>query len=157
MIKKVLASIIILSLLFTFACDIGSTPTPTPTTASEIVNTVQLASEWEMNQMRIVVNEEDEMSLLLKLDSGDDVDGYFYLEDGEHVNFEITGNSRIYVSKSEDKYGQITSDRFNFTASQAQGTTYSLTFENNTDSPVTVFLEIIYPDTASMYVPVTSE
>jgi hypothetical protein len=157
MAKKILASIIILSLLlFTLGCDkITAQQTSSSTgSSSSIIKTVELASKWQMNQMRIDVKASDELSLLLKLAPGDTADGYYYLEKGKNVNFKIMGSSKLYESKASENNGQVTSDRFSFTASQSHGTTYTLTFLNNTDTQITIFLELIYPATGSMYVPV---
>ncbi len=152
--KKILAAIILLSLLL---AAVGCNQTAAqPTASSTIVKTVELADKWQMNQMRLEVKSDDELQLLLKLAPGDQADGYFYLEKGKSANFSISGSSLLYTSQSPQPYGQITSDRFTFTASQAQGTTYTLAFQNSTDSPITLFLELIYPTTGSVYAPVKS-
>ena len=87
------------------------------------------------------------------------MDGYFYLEKGSDISFQIAGNSQIYESQpAGTKSDTITSDRFSFTASQAQGIAYFLTFNPGSDTRVTnedtVFLEIIYPATGSLSVPI---
>jgi hypothetical protein len=53
----------------------------------------------------------------------------------------------------------VASDRFSFVADRAEGTTYTLTFDNKNGSAAntakaTVFLEVIYPVTGSIFVPV---
>ena len=147
-----------LSLLFTLGC--GNTAEQTKPSSSislETIRTAELASKWHMNQMRIEIGANDKSLLLLKLASGDEVDGYFFMEKGENVGFDITGNSLLYESKAQGALKQVTSDRFTFTASQAQGTTYTLTFQNNADTKVTIFLDLIYPATGSIYAPIKIE
>lgn len=158
MVKNILTAIIMLSLLFTLGCDKTAEQTkPSSSMGLETIRTAELASKWQMNQMRIEGAAGDKLLLLLKLASGDKVDGYFYLEQGKDVGFDITGNSLLYQSKAQGALNQVTSDRFTFTASQAQGTTYTLTFQNNADTKLTIFLELIYPATSSIYVPIKIE
>ncbi len=156
--KKILAAIILLSLLLIIVgCNQTSSQPTAFSTSSTVVKTVELASKWQMTQMRLEVKSNDELQLLLKLAPGDQADGYFYLEKGKAVGFSISGSSLLYTSQAPQPYGQITSDRFTFFATQAQGTTYTLAFRNSTDSPITLFLELIYPSTGSVYAPVKTE
>ena len=155
MTKKILTAIVLLSLILIVAgCNQTSANPTASSRASTIINTVKLAEKWQMNQMRLEIESGSQLQLLLKLNYGDQADGYFYLEKGQTVGFSISGTSLMYTSQSPQPYGPVTSDRFTFTASQAQGTTYTLTFQNSTGSPVTVFLEMIYPSTGSLYTPV---
>lgn len=166
MIKKIVRVVMVLSLIFILGCaeisDLtqgltGSTSPESP----EILKTAQLASKWEMKQMRIEVGAGKEALILLKLDDMDKVDGYFYLEKGDNIDFCITGNSLIYEAQAQEEAGGISSDRFSFVANQAQGNTYTLTFrntaENDTQTKATVFLEIIYPITSSVFIPVDTD
>ncbi len=120
----------------------------------EIVKKADLGTKWTMRQISLELGAGSQMPVLLRLADGDKVDGFFYLEKGNNVDFQITANSLIYKPSIQDAYARgITSDRFSFTASQAQGTTYTLMFRNTSYSndKVTVFLEIIYPVTGSVF------
>ena len=166
MIKGILAAAIVLLLASFLGCSEISDLTTDLTdesssTGFEILKEIELDSEWKMNQMSIEIAAGDEFSILLKLADGDKTDGYFYLEEGDDVDFRIKGSSLIYQSEAQDSKatGVITSDRFSFVANQAQGTTYTLTFRNpaadgEEQTKVAVFMEIIYPSTGSMFFPV---
>lgn len=156
MIKRIIIAIMILSLVSILGCEEISRLTQEQTQKSsstnlKILKAVELGSEWEMKQMRFDVGAGDEVAILLKLSDGDKVDGYFYLEKGDSLDFRITG--KTLIDKSEVQ------DRFSFVANQDQGDTYTLTFHNTADDDdrqetVTVFLEVIYPITGSVYIPV---
>ena len=156
MIKRIIIAIMILSLVSILGCEEISRLTQEQTQKSsstnlKILKAVELGSEWEMKQMRFDVGAGDEVAILLKLSDGDKVDGYFYLEKGDSLDFRITG--KTLIDKSEVQ------DRFSFVANQDQGDTYTLTFHNTADdddrqATVTVFLEVIYPITGSVYIPV---
>ena len=159
MIKRIIIAIMILSLVSILGCEEISRLTQEQTQKSsstnlKILKAVELGSEWEMKQMRFDVGAGDEVAILLKLSDGDKVDGYFYLEKGDSLDFRITG--KTLIDKSEVQ------DRFSFVANQDQGDTYTLTFHNTADdddqqATVTVFLEVIYPITGSVYIPVEGE
>lgn len=166
MIKSIVAAIIVLSLVCVLGCseisDLTESLTDTSSRAGfEILKEAELNSKWKMNQMKIEIGAGDEFSILLKLADEDKVDGYFYLEKGDDVDFLIRGSSLIYQSGVQDMgaTGAISSDRFSFVANQAQGTTYTLTFRNPADTgaeqpKVAVFIEIIYPITGYMFLPI---
>ncbi len=121
-----------------------------PSADFKIVKAVELGVDWEMKQMSFAVGPGKSLDILLKLGDGDDVDGYFYLEKGDAVNFAVTG--KTVLLESED------ADRFSFTARQPEGDTYTLTFRNPADEEDTgktasVFLEIIYPQSGSVFIP----
>jgi len=124
----------------------------------DIIRGAELGGEWRMDQLIVNVEADDESLILLRLDYGDKVDGYFYVEKGSDINFQITGNSLIYEASTEDEdSSEVTSDRFSFRASQEQGNTYTLTFRNPSESgqtKATIFLEVIYPVGGSLFMPI---
>ncbi len=130
--------------------------------APEIVRGTELGGEWRMDQVRVNIDAGDESLILLRLDTGDEVDGYFYVEKGESINFQIIGDSLIYKFSTQgiEDSSKITSDRFSFVATQRQGTTYTLILHNPADdgqTKVTVFLEVIYPIDGSLFIPIERE
>ncbi len=162
MIRNILSAVIVLSLVLVLGCSeiSGLTKGLTDKSSPEspkILTEAELGSEWQMTQIEIKVVESSEISILLRLNDGDKVDGYFYLVKGTTIDFQIAGNSVIYQPEAEAAK-KITSDRFSFIADPAQGTTYTLTFHSTTDNgesgeKVTVFLEIIYPIKSPLFFP----
>jgi hypothetical protein len=157
MIKKIICVIVALSLISVAGCSLGSKPNTTTTTAPASVSTVReatLSKVWLMKQLQIDLV--TDVSLVLKLKDGDKVDGFFYVTKGDGAGFTISGSSPIYTSKSSDaETTRIPSDRFSFTASQAQGVAYTLTLNGASSASgreTSVFLEIIYPTTGSLFV-----
>jgi len=155
--KRIIIAIMILSLLPILGCEEISRLTKEPTETSsptnlKILKAVELGSEWEMKQITFDVGADGEVAILLKLSDGDEVDGYFYLEKGDAIDFRITGKTLLFKSEVQD--------RFSFIANQDQGDTYTLAFRNTADDSkdkITVFLEVIYPVGGSVYVPVEGE
>jgi hypothetical protein len=158
MLKKIIGILVVLSLISIVGCSSG-TKTSTATKPAD-VNTVrdaEIAAKWNVKHLEI--NTKAEITLTLKLADGDKVDGYFYLEKGSNVGFQVAGSSKVYESQPVGtKSDTITSDRFSFTASQAQGVAYFLTFNPDsnaqTTNEVTIFMELIYPATGSLSVPI---
>jgi len=156
MLKKVIIAVILLTLLIPFSgCEEISDLTQGVSTSTsqanlKIVKSVELGSAWQMKQISFRVGAGQKVEILLKLADGDKADGFFYLERGDTVDFRITGKSQLYRSTE--------GDRFSFSASQAQGDTYTLLFRNTADKDegqsITVLLEVIYPLRGEIYVPV---
>ena len=109
-----------------------------------------------MYQIRLILPYGTNYPVLLKLADGDKVDGYFYLEKGTNVDFGINADTQLYHS-APNATGKVSSDRFSFTASPDQGSTYSLQFTSsgNTTEQDVVFLEVMYPikDSFAVFVP----
>ena len=156
-VKTISMAALALSLLLVLGCseisDVIGTSSPE---GPDIVRQEIIGEKWQMNQMRVHVDAGDESTVLLKLSAGDSVDGYFYLEKGLDIVFQLVGNSLLYELKGTDmgESSSMTSNRFSFVATQQQGTTYSLTFRNPTDVNEVVFLEVIYPIEGTLFFPI---
>jgi hypothetical protein len=159
MYKRLSIFILILALAMISGCSTGAktAPTTAPPANLDLIKQAEISGKWAVKQVRI--NLESRIPILLTLAPGDTVDGYFFLEKGTDIDFEISGKSMIYQSISQTAgSSNITSDRFSFKATDAQGIAYSLTFKPvvNKDSksitPV-VFLELIYPSTGEIFNP----
>lgn len=156
MFKKIFCVIAAVSILGLTGCSLVSKATETTTAAPASLTKIreaEIAKVWKMRQMEIDLK--TDVSIVLTLKDGDRVDGYFYLVKGDSVGFKISGTSPIYVSQPPDSTTtSITSDRFSFIANQGQGTAYTLTFSpGGKNTEMTVFLEVIYPITGSLFVP----
>lgn len=157
MIKLVSTAAVILSLVSILGCsEISDLTGSSSSEGPDIVREAELGEEWKMDQMRVHVAAADESSVLLKLSPGDKVDGYYYLEKGQDINFQLIGNSLIYESIGGDAESlpETASDRFSFVAQQSQGTIYTFTFSNPTDDDGIVFLEVIYPVEGALFFPI---
>jgi hypothetical protein len=132
------------ALLFMSGC--SSSTGATPTASQKILRESAIGADWQMYQIQLTLPPGSNFPLLLKLADGDKVDGYFYLEKGTNVDFGINADSPLYHS-TPNATGQISSDRFSFSASKGQGSTYSLQFNTtaNSTEQEDVFLEVIYP------------
>ncbi|MBI2860415.1 MAG: hypothetical protein HYX91_02765 [Chloroflexi bacterium] len=124
----------------------------------EIVRSAELGTKWQMKQVRLKISPGQKLEVLLRLSEKDEVDGYFFVEKGSGIDFAIAGRTQVYRSPAGAKENAGTgSDRFSFTATREQGDTYTLTLDNPAGEGTTavpVFLEVIYPVTGSLYVPV---
>ncbi len=155
MLKKILITALILLALGSFVgCTSAKTETASPANVKTIRET-KISPNWSVKQMEITL--EAETSIMLTLASGDKVDGYFYLISGDNISFSVYGNSLIYESKAAGMAAKyVSSDRFSFTASQAQGLSYRLKLAPGSGEPasITVFLELIYPASGEIFIPI---
>ena len=161
MVKRVLAVAIVLSLVSVLGCsEISGLTKSSSQQGPDIVRRAELAEKWQMDQTRVHVGAGDESLVLLRLAYGDRVEGYFYLEKGEDIAFQIAGNSLMYEAQAAgtEVPAKLTSDRFAFVAIQEQGTIYTLTFRNPAaDDDAVVFLELIYPVNGSLFFSIVAE
>ncbi len=163
MIKAILVAGIVLSLISVLGCseisDLPDLVQQSSQDSPDMVARAVLGEDWQMDQMRVHVNAEDESVVLLRLPDGGKVDGYYYLKDGDDIEFEISEDSLVYRTKgSEEKdAAKITSDRFSFTADKNKVATYTFTFGNPTENNEIVFLEVIYPVDGSLFFPIVTE
>jgi hypothetical protein len=162
MLKKILCVITAVALLGLTGCELISKATETTTTTApasvRIVREAKIGHTLLMKQMEI--NLETEVKIILSLKDGDSMEGYFYLLKGDKVGVTISGISTLYsFTTVESGDTTVTSDMFSFTANQGQGVAYTMTLTAGTDTEgkkkeATVFLEIIYPATGSLFVPI---
>lgn len=147
MIKKAVIVVLLLGMVFSiFGCTSSNNTTTKPPASIEYIRDAKLANAWQMKQIQL--NFTTDMSITVELAAGDKVDGYFYVISNAGIGFSISGISQIYASPS----GAM-SDRFSFTASQDQGIDYKLKFTVGSGE-ATVFLELIYPATGQVMVPI---
>lgn len=158
MLKKIALIVLALAIIGVAGCSLGAKPsTTTTTTAPAAVTSVReatIAKVWTMKQLQIDLTKS--IGIILTLKDGDTVDGYFYTLKGDLASFNISGNSQIYSSKSTNsETSLVNSDRFSFTASTSQGIAYTLnvTAPSSAGGKTTVFIELIYPSSGSLYVP----
>lgn len=163
MVKTIVIAAIVLSLLSFLGCsELSDIPDLMPKSSPGSPDTVErskLGEEWQMDQMVVHLDAEGESLVLLRLPDGGEVDGYFFLEEGEDIDFRISGDSLIYELNGPDVKAseRMTSTRFSFTAEQKQVTTYTFTFNNPTKNEETVFLEVIYPVNGALFFPLTTQ
>jgi len=161
MIKRlVIAAIALLLILISGCSGIPGTSESPSLVGPKIIRKAELASKWQMYQLDVQMTGTTEFPILLKLNDGDKVDGYFYLETEGNLDFHIMGNSLIYKSEAQSGAGKVTSDRFPFSATQAQRSTYTLSFRNvdgEKQTKATAFLEVIYPASGSIFTPLEAK
>jgi len=161
MMKKIFVMLAVLTLLTVVGCSSSSATTAATTTPAAGVKQVRQAvlnETWAVKQLEIELDAA--ISIMLTLSAGDKVEGFFYLEKGNGLTFQITGESLIYESQPADEDTEfVTSDRFSFTASNSQGKAYTLKLtaagagKTAAKTAAPVFLEIVYPVTGEIFVP----
>lgn len=126
--------------------------------SQEIIRKSVIGTDWQMYQIRLILPAGSTFPVLFKLAPGDKADGYYYLEKGSNVDFSVVADSTLYHSTA-NATGQVSSDRFSFTASRENGSTYSLQFTSaaNVTGQQVVFLEVMYPVSGSIYVPLETK
>jgi hypothetical protein len=159
MFRKILCLLLAISLVSVTGCSLVSKAQETNTATPASVRTVREAKIGKTLLVKqLEIDLKAEVSIILELKDGDKVKGFFYLLKGDNVVLNISGLSPIYTFKTTDSESpRITSDEYAFTASQAQGIFYKLTLSANPgtkNSETTIFLEIIYPVTGSLSVPI---
>ena len=130
----------------------SNTSGPTTLTGNyKIVRKATLGANWQMYQFELTLPSNGNFDIdFVGLAQGDKVDGFFYTENGSGVSAGITAGTNSLYSSSTSSSGN-NSDRFSFSAGQPEGTAYALLFKNaGTDNEITVFVEVIYPVTASI-------
>jgi len=156
MLKKVLIIAVLLSVVGLLGCTSANGGASGLPASVNVVREADITSGWSVMQMEISL--ESETHIILTLAAGDKVDGYFYCVSGGNVTFSISGNSPIYTSVGQG----VNSDRFSFTASQAQGIAYILKLtpvKKNGDEKAasTVFFDIIYPAAGEISMPIGTQ
>ena len=158
MLKKVFfVSLLVIISLAALGCPSAKTETTSAPANVKTIRETNISPDWAMKQMEIKL--EGETKIVLTLADGDEVDGYFYLTDGDNISFSISGTSLIYESKAAGTGEKVVaSDRFSFTASQAQGIAYTLKLNLGSEeaTSATVLIELIYPATGEIYIPIGS-
>lgn len=157
MAKKVLFAAMILLTSFAAGCAEWSGISVDTAARPQILRKATIDDQWQMYQLKIEMAPGQSVPVLLKLPDGAQVDGYFYLEKGSNVAFQVMGSSVIYRAEPSGTSGsRVSSDRFSFTATQTQGMSYTLTFTNpstsDDEAKITAFLELIYPVTGAIYI-----
>lgn len=157
--RKLLVSIVLVVMLALTGCSAFSGGSAQP--APKIIRQTSLAGKYQMYQIEVTLKAGAELPIILQLQNGEKADGYFYVEKGAStIAFEVSGTSQVYASDMKAiPSGETASDRFSFTASQAQGLFYEITLRNTASTEqktsVTVFLEIIYPGDEPVSIPLT--
>lgn len=159
MLKKVIiGALLVIILLAALGCPSAKTETTTSPANVKTIRETTIAPDWAMKQMEITL--EGETKIVLTLANGDEVDGYFYLISGENISFSISGTSLIYESKATGTgENSVSSDRFSFTASQTQGIAYTLKLKpaGDEEAGATVLIELIYPATGEIFIPIGTQ
>ncbi|MBN1692054.1 MAG: hypothetical protein JW845_00685 [Dehalococcoidales bacterium] len=156
MFKKVIfGALLLVIVVFAFGCPSAKTTTTTPQANVHTISETTISPNWAMRQIEITL--EGETKIVLTLEDGDKVDGFFYLTSGENISFSISGTSLIYESiATGTSEKSVSSDRFSFTASQSQGLAYTLKLkpESQDAASATVVIQLIYPASGEILIPI---
>ena len=132
--------------------------TVTGNATTKILRQTAINPNWTVYQIEVNVSAGKNMPIILQLNNGDKVDGYYYVEKGDNtVGFTIRGNTQFFESNTTTMTSTApVSDRFSFTASTDQGSSYTLTLSDTATAKTssTVFLEVIYPGTGKPFTPI---
>jgi hypothetical protein len=157
--KVIYLTLVVVLLTLSLGCSNINVFSKSGNATVKIIRNTPLTTEWQMYQLEVTLTSGGKMPIILELANGDKVDGYYYVESGDaNVGFQITANSKLYESSLTSLQGETpVSDRFSFTATQAQGIAYTLEFRNSNDvtakTQTTIFLEIIYPGSSPVWTP----
>jgi hypothetical protein len=155
-----LAILMVIILTLTTSC---SLVTGSAKSSVKILRQSAIGTKWHMYQLELTLVAGGEMPVIIKLANGDVADGYYYVEKGDtNIAFQIAGSSPVYKSDLTNlTKDRPVSDRFTFTATQAQGTSYTITLRNpsytTAKTKTTVFLEIIYPGDSPVFEPMNTK
>ena len=96
LLKIILTAMVLLLPIAAYGCSQISELTQGSTSKSpDIVRGAELGEEWRMDQLLVNVEADDESLILLRLNYGDKVDGYFYVEKGNRTHQHF-----LYVHRS---------------------------------------------------------
>jgi hypothetical protein len=158
--KYIVLSILIGSLLATMmltGCTGQTTTSTTPTRVYSIVKITEITDlqgvKWEDYQLRLTIEGGGTFPIDLNLTPGDIVSCWYTTEkptSGGNVGFQVDAGATVVYPTGTTGSGAAgnTSDKFTFTASQANGTSYMLIFHNSLsdiNSKETIYTEINYP------------
>jgi hypothetical protein len=134
-----------------------ATTTTTPTRKFEIVKVMDITDsagvKWKKYNLRLTLEGGATFTVDLNLVNGDNVDALYITEkptSGASVDFKVKAGGAVIYTSTPSGAAVVgnTTDRLNFTASTANGTSYRFVFHNNlTDknSKETIYTEITYP------------
>jgi len=150
-----MATVLLLTLLVGFS----STSKASNLGKYEILRKATLGGKWQMYQLQITLESGKDFDIdLLDLANNDKVDGYFYPEKGSGGTLTITAGTQVLYQTEGTVTAGTLSDRFSFTASQPAGTAYVLKLHNGgTEKSVSIFLELIYPNTGNIRGPIDTK
>jgi len=144
---------IIIGLVLSSGCS-----TVTGNASTKILRQTSLNPNWQVYQIEVTVSAGKQLPIILQLNNGDKVDGYYYVEKGDTgIGFTIRGNTQFFESNTTTMSGKTpVSDRFSFTATPDQGSAYTVNLTDTATSKTnsTVFLELIYPGTGAPFIPI---